>query len=125
MIIKKNCQNMILDIIISSFNYSVRMSNTTTPAVTEASTTISPLDWFLSLIQIPSITIQFFLWGYLVTFILGFIGNTLSLLTFSRATLRNISTGCLFILLAISDTLYLLVAVIDFVEFGLQVVYSK
>lgn len=101
------------------------MSNTTVSVVTETSTTISPLDWFISFIQIPSTATQFFLWGYPVTFLLGFIGNTLSLLTFCRATLRNISTGCLFILLAISDTLYLLVGVTDFVEFGLQVISSN
>jgi len=103
----------------------VKMSNTTVSTVTETSTTISPLDLFISFIQIPSITTQFFLWGYLITFLLGFTGNILSLLTFFRPTLRNISTGCLFILLAVSDTLYLLVAVIDFVEFGLQVVCSN
>ena len=103
------------------------MSNTTTTtaaAVTETYTTISPLDFYISLIPIPSITTQFYLWGYLVTFLLGFTGNILSLLTFCRATLRNVSTGCLFILLAISDTLYLLIAVIDFVEYGLQVIFS-
>lgn len=101
------------------------MSNTTVSVVTETSTTISALDLFISFIQIPSTATQFFLWGYPVTFLLGFIGNTLSLLTFCRATLRNISTGCLFILLAISDTLYLLVGVTDFVEFGLQVISSN
>ncbi|CAF3630676.1 unnamed protein product [Adineta steineri] len=97
------------------------MSNTTPSAVTETTTTISSLDLYLSLIQIPSITTQFYLWGYLITFLLGFTGNTLSLLTFSRSTLRNISTGCLFIILAISDTLYLFISIIDFAEFGLKV----
>lgn len=101
------------------------MSNTTTSAITENSAITLPLDWYISLIPIPTITTQFFVWGYLVTFILGFIGNTLSLFTFSRSTLRNISTRCLFILLAISDTFYLLIAIIDFVEFGFQVIYSK
>lgn len=101
------------------------MSNSTSTAITETTTLFSYLDFYLSLIQIPSFTTQVFLWGYLVTFLLGFTGNTLSFLTFYRPTLRKVSTGCLFILLAISDTLYLLVAVVDFVEFGLQVVYCK
>lgn len=56
-----------------------------------------------------------------ITFILGFVGNIASLITFSRLTLRRVSTGCLFIALAISDTLFLVACVIDFVEFGLQV----
>ena len=101
------------------------MSNSTSTAITETTTLFSYLDFYISLIQIPSITTQIFLWGYLVTFLLGFTGNILSFLTFYRPTLRNVSTGCLFILLAISDTLYLLVAVIDFVEFGLQVMYCN
>jgi hypothetical protein len=57
--------------------------------------------------------------------LLGFTGNIFSLLTFPRVALRNVSTGCLFILLASSDTLYLLICVIDFVEFGLQVICSN
>jgi hypothetical protein len=98
------------------------MSNTTTLTVTEITTLISPLDYLLSLIQSPPITTQFYLRGDLVLFILGFTGNILSLLTFSRPTLRKVSTGCLLILLAISDTLYLLIDVVDFVEYGLQVI---
>ena len=56
-----------------------------------------------------------------ITFLVGFIGNTASLLTFSQPTLRKVSTGCLFITLTVSDMSYLLICVIDFVEFGLQV----
>jgi hypothetical protein len=44
-------------------------------------------------------------------------------MTFSRLTLRKVSTGCLFIILAISDTLYLLMCVFDFLEFGLKVIF--
>ncbi len=65
---------------------------------------------------------KFYLWGYLTSFILGFVGNISGLLTFSRVMLRKISTGCLFIVLAISDTIYLLVSIIDFVEYGLGVI---
>jgi hypothetical protein len=101
------------------------MSNTTISTVTTTSTAISPLDIFLSFIRIPSIVTRFYLWGYLMIYLFGFTGNTLSLLTFSRPALRNISTGCLFILLAISDILYLCISLIGFVEFGLQVVCSN
>ncbi len=63
---------------------------------------------------------QIYLWGYLIISLFGFIGNIASLLTFSGTTLRNISIGCLFIVWAISDTIHLLISIIDFVEFGLK-----
>lgn len=110
--------------ILSLLHYSSIMNNTTASSIVQTSKTSSAFS-SLSGIQIPAITTQFFLWGYLITFLLGFPGNTLSLLTFSRPTLRNISTGRLFILLAISDTLYLVVTLVDFVEFGLQVTFSS
>ena len=69
----------------------------------------------------PVIVTRIYQIGYPITFLLGFIGNIASLITFSRSTLRKVSTGCLFIVLAISDILYLLMCVFDFVEFGLQV----
>ena len=97
------------------------MNSTTSATETETTPALPPLIVLLSYIRIPSITTQFYLWGYLVTFLLGFVGNTLSFLTFLRPILRGVSTGCLFLLLATTDTLYLLIAVIDFVEFGLQV----
>ena len=98
------------------------MNSTTPMSVTETASNLPPLIVLLSFIRIPPIVTQFYLWGYMVTFVLGFIGNTLSFLTFSRPTLRHVSTGCLFLLLSMTDTLYLLVAVIDFFEFGVQVV---
>ena len=110
--------------ILSLLHYSSIMNNTTASSIVQTSKTSSAFS-SLSGIQIPAITTQFFLWGYLITFLLGFPGNTLSLLTFSRPTLRNTSTGRLFILLAISDTLYLFVTLVDFVEFGLQVTSSS
>jgi hypothetical protein len=98
------------------------MNSTTPMSVTETSSTLPPLVVLLSFIRIPPIVTQFYFWGYMATFVLGFVGNTLSFVTFSRPILRRVSTGCLFLLLSMTDTLYLLVAVIDFVEFGVQVV---
>ena len=68
----------------------------------------------------PDIAVQFYKVGLSLSFLLGFVGNTLSLLTFSRVALRTVSTGCLFLCLAISDTFFLIICVISFVEFGLQ-----
>jgi hypothetical protein len=86
-------------------------------------TVTSPLnlDYIYSLFVNPIISIRFYQIGYPITFLLGFIGNTLSLITFSSAALRKVSTGCLFMVLAVSDTMFLLICVFDFVEFGLQV----
>ena len=52
----------------------------------------------LSLIRSPTIV---YFWDYMMSFILDFIGDLATSLTFSRETL---STGCLFIMLATSDT---------------------
>ncbi len=73
------------------------------------------------IIQSPPMVARFYLWGYLVLFILGFTGNIASLLTFTRPRLRSVSTGALFIVLAISDTLFLFASIFDFIDFGLQV----
>ena len=66
-------------------------------------------------------TVRFYQIGYSLTLVLGFLDNISSLLTFSRSTLRKVSTGCLFITLAISDMLFLLTCIIDFLEFCLNV----
>ena len=68
----------------------------------------------------PDIAVQIYKYGLPVSLLLGFIGNTLSLLTFFRVKLRTVSTGCLFICLAMSDTFYLTICVITFIEFGLR-----
>jgi hypothetical protein len=91
------------------------MGSNTTAAV------IYSLDQFYALFVDPVIVVQFYRIGYPLTFLLGFFGNTASLFTFSRPTLRKVSTGCLFIVLAVSDMLYLMVCILDFLEFGLQV----
>ncbi|CAF1488825.1 unnamed protein product [Adineta ricciae] len=51
----------------------------------------------------PSLGMKFYLWGYLSLFIIGYTGNSASLITFTRPVLRASSTGTLFIALAISD----------------------
>jgi hypothetical protein len=69
----------------------------------------------------PTTVKQLYQIGYSILFLLGFPGNAASLLTFSRPTLRKVSTGCLFIVLAVFDTLYLLMCILDYLEFGFQV----
>jgi hypothetical protein len=54
-------------------------------------------------------------YGYLFTAPLGFIGHTCSLITFLSKTLRLTSTGFLFICLTLSDVLYLLIFIRDFI----------
>lgn len=69
----------------------------------------------------PPLVGQLYSWGYLCLFVLGFTGNISSLLTFTRPTLRSVSTGILFIILASSDTIFLLISIIDFFDFGLAI----
>lgn len=90
---------------------------------TNISKASSPYDAILASFKNSYTVVQIYFWGYLILFLFGFTGNIASLLTFSRPTLRNISTGCLLIILAISDTIYLFDCIIDFVEFGLQVIF--
>ncbi|CAF2868082.1 unnamed protein product [Rotaria sp. Silwood2] len=61
------------------------------------------------------------LFGYALLFILGSFGHTNSFLIFLRPMLRRISTSCLFIALTISDSVYLLVSIYDFINVGLQI----
>jgi hypothetical protein len=58
-------------------------------------------------------------YGLGLVFLLGFTGNLASIATFMRPTLRSTSTGCLFLMVAVSDTVFLLVSIFDFVEVGL------
>ncbi|CAF1330203.1 unnamed protein product [Adineta steineri] len=95
------------------------MSNTTT---LRSNTTVAfSLDYYYALYVNPPVVVGIFRFGYPIIFLFGFIGSIGSLLTFSRVTLRKVSTGCLFIVLGISDTIFLSMCVIDFVEFGLQI----
>ena len=56
-------------------------------------------------------------YGYWLTSPLGFLGHICSLITFSSKTLRQTSTGVLFICLTISDILYLSISIRDFITF--------
>jgi hypothetical protein len=100
------------------------MNDTTTAGPYTNATFTYPIDYYYSLFVNPVMVVRFYQIGYPITFLLGFIGNTASLSTFSRPTLRKVSTGCLFMVLAISDTFYLLMCFIDFLEFGLKVIFS-
>ena len=96
--------------------------NDTSTSMPHANATIPfPLDYYYALFVNPAMVVRFYQIGYPITFLLGFVGNIAGLITFSRSTLRKISTGCLFITLAMSDILFLLISIFDFVEFGLQV----
>ncbi|CAF1455774.1 unnamed protein product [Adineta ricciae] len=68
----------------------------------------------------PSLAMKFYLWGYLSLFILGYTGNSASLLTFARPTLRASSTGILYMVLAISDICFLSSLTFDFIHYGLR-----
>ncbi len=61
------------------------------------------------------------LYGYLLTFPLGFIGHICSLVTFSSKSLRTTSTRLLFIFLTLSDIIYQLMLIFDFITQNLQV----
>ncbi|CAF1216927.1 unnamed protein product [Didymodactylos carnosus] len=60
------------------------------------------------------------LYGYPLLYILAIVGHTSSLLIFLRPTLRHVSTSCLFIALTISDSVYLLVSIYDFINTGFR-----
>lgn len=61
-----------------------------------------------------------FLYGYLIIMCIGFVGNLCQILTFSRKTMRNVSTGVLFLALSISDTLYLLLSTYVLIIYGFK-----
>jgi hypothetical protein len=67
----------------------------------------------------PTVLIHIYRYGLGLIFLLGFIGNVFGTMTFRRPVLRSTSTGTLFLLLAISDTIVLLVEIFDFIEIGI------
>ena len=67
----------------------------------------------------PMIVVLFYRYGLSILFAVGFVGNLASTATFSRPVLRATSTGCLFLLLAVSDNLFLFAEIFDFVEVGI------
>jgi hypothetical protein len=77
---------------------------------------LSPLDLYYL-----STSSNIFLYGYLVVMIIGFMGNICQITTFSRKTMRNVSTGVLFLALSISDTVYLLLCLYVLIVYGFQI----
>jgi len=77
------------------------MNTSTAATVSVDTTTTFPLGILLLYFKNSQLVINLYLYGFSVTFLLGFLGNTVSLLTFSRPLLRKVSTGCLFIILAL------------------------
>ncbi|CAF1085247.1 unnamed protein product [Adineta steineri] len=65
------------------------------------------------------IVVLLYRYGLGFIFLFGFTGNLASMATFMQTTLRATSTAFLFLILAISDTLFLFVSIFDFVEVGL------
>jgi hypothetical protein len=51
-----------------------------------------------------------------IVYLGGFIGNLLSLTIFLRNEIRRVSTGLLFLLLTISNTVLLLTLVVEFID---------
>ena len=79
------------------------------------SSSLSSLDFYRL-----AVSTNVFRYGYTVILIIGFIGNICQIVTFSRKTMRQISTGVLFLVLSLSDTIYLLVAVYVVHIYGFQ-----
>ncbi|CAF1085229.1 unnamed protein product [Adineta steineri] len=65
------------------------------------------------------VVVLLYRYGLGFIFLCGFTGNLASMATFMQITLRATSTAFLFLILAVSDSLFLLVSIFDFVEVGL------
>lgn len=76
----------------------------------------SPLDLYYI-----STSSKVFFYGFISILIVGSIGNTFQIITFTRKTMRNVSTGVLFLALSISDTIYLLLSIYNLITFGFQI----
>lgn len=59
-----------------------------------------------------------FLYGFLTVMTAGFLGNIFQILTFSRKTMRKISTGFLFLILSFSDSIQLILSIYVVVVYG-------
>jgi hypothetical protein len=103
------------------YTFRVKMNNSTTS--NQYTTTRIPSTQHLIPLINPISAVAFYKWSCLITLPFGLIGNIASLLTFSRPTLRKMSVGCLYITLAISDIFFLLVFIIDFLEYGWKVIF--
>ncbi|CAF1307895.1 unnamed protein product [Adineta steineri] len=58
------------------------------------------------------------IYGYVLLFLFAFIGHINSIIIFLRQTLRTLSTSCLFICVTLSNIIYLLVCIYDFLYTG-------
>lgn len=69
--------------------------------------------------MITNVRKQIALYGYIFLFIFGYFGNIITIIIFLQKTLRSISTNSLFICISISNIIYLLVCIYDFLYAGL------
>ena len=67
----------------------------------------------------PMFLVRWYRFGLGLVFLFGFTGNFASIATFMRPSLRVTSTGSLFFMVAVSDTVFLLASIFDFVEVGI------
>jgi hypothetical protein len=67
----------------------------------------------------PWTLVLLYRYGFGLIFIFGLMGNMASIATFARPTLRATSTGTLFLILAVLDSIFLIVSIFDFVEIGI------
>ncbi|CAM4973885.1 unnamed protein product [Rotaria socialis] len=72
-------------------------------------------------VPITSIQRNLAFYGYIFLFLFGFFGHAASTSIFLRRSLRSISTSCLFLCMAGSDTIYLSMCIYDFLFLGLGV----
>jgi len=59
------------------------------------------------------------LYGYIVLFLFGYFGHISSIIIFLRRTLRAVSTSSLFVCITLSNIIYLLVCIYDFLYTGI------
>jgi hypothetical protein len=69
-----------------------------------------------------AVSANIFKFGYLIIMSIGFIGNICQIITFSRRTMRRISTGVLFLALSISDTTFLCLNIYPMLIYGFGVI---
>ena len=87
------------------------MSNSSSPFMY-----LTPLDLYYL-----STSTNIFCYGLILILIIGFVGNTCQIITFSRKTMKNVSTGVFFLALSVSDTMYLLLSTYNLITYGFQV----
>ncbi|CAF0810344.1 unnamed protein product [Adineta steineri] len=58
-------------------------------------------------------------YGYIFLFLVGYFGHISSIIIFFRRTLRTVSTSCLFVCVTVSNIIYLLVCIYDFLYVGI------